>query len=171
MLFDEAMQQAAALSLRLAGPFPVHAFGGALAQSYWGLPGEVAGLEVFVPCRYGEERPVAQVLAPGQEALAERYRQVVSDTVRYILCALDFEESLLRRTVLARGVPLVSAEDHLLLCLFRFRQGVEGAVTSIMMQQRGRLQWPYVEHWLPQLAALKEEPRMMTLLARLRGAS
>ncbi|MDX2266811.1 MAG: hypothetical protein NW208_01820 [Bryobacter sp.] len=92
--------------------------------------------------------------------------------VRLILCALPFEESMLARgqSDAATQLPIISAEDLLLLTLFRFRPEALDQAKALLLAQRGRLQWPYIDHWLPQLAELKEDPRPLDALNALREA-
>ncbi len=169
MDFAEAMRVA-----REAGAsLPMHAFGGTLARRYWVGDGLIDELEVFVPCPYGAETELAKRLAPGAEADAQRYRQILVAhpsglRLRYLLCALPFEETMLTRAIEHDGVRIISAEDWLLLALFRFRPGVESEVRALLAARRGYLQWPYIDHWLPQLAELKEDPRPLALLQSIR---
>lgn len=176
MDFDRALRAASAISGALRAEFPLHAFSGALAQCRWGGASEVDELEVMLPCPFGEEAEVARRIDAGAEADATRYRQFLLQGVdgmrtRYILCGLPFEETMLERAFVWEGVRILSAEDWLLLSLFRYRPDVEVKVRALLAAQRGFLQWPYIDHWLPQLADFKEDRRPLLLMQTLRGAT
>jgi hypothetical protein len=172
MDFADAMRVAREVSPAL----PAHAFGGALARHYWIGAGRIDELEIFVSCAFGAEVEVAARFAPGAEVDAQRYRQFLLAhpsglRLRYVLCGLPFEETMLGRAIQDDGVRLIGAEDWLLLSLFRFRPGVETEVRALLTARRGYLQWPYIDHWLPQLTDLKEDPRPLALLQSVREAS
>lgn len=180
MDFADALRVARELSATLRDEFPLHAFSGALAQCYWSGSwsgsGQIGELEILIPCPFGEEAHVARHLLPAAEADAKRFRQILAQhssglRIRYVLCGLPFEETMLARIVTTNEVPLLSAEDWLLLMLFRFRPGVETQARALLRARRGYLQWPYIDHWLPQLADLKEDPRPFELLQFIRATS
>jgi hypothetical protein len=180
MYFADALRSAHQISQSLRDEFPVHAFSGTLAQRHWSGSKSGAGpideLEILIPCQFGEESHVARHLLPAAEADAKRFRQILAQhetglRIRYVLCGLPFEETMLARTVAIQEIPLLSAEDWLLLMLFRYRPGVESQARQLLSAQRGYLQWPYIDHWLPQLAELKEDPRPLELLHFIRSTS
>jgi hypothetical protein len=158
-----------------------HAFGGQPAIAHWTGATSRAEPELFLWSPFGEEAVLLDTLAnapfpplPTQTlALTQRYRQIFLPLpglapLRVILCALPFERAMLDRR-LALHPPLISAEDLLLLMLFRLPPTVLSDAAAILQAQRGRLQWPYVDHWLPQLAELKDDPRPLQALAHLRA--
>ncbi|MEJ1931371.1 hypothetical protein WDZ92_14040 [Nostoc sp. NIES-2111] len=176
MELTDAFRCAQQISQSLREEFPHHAFSGALAQQHWTGSGPLDELEILIPCDFGEEAHVARHLLPAAESDARRFRQILAQhpsglRLRYILSGLPFEETMIARAVTVHDVPLLSAEDWLLLLLFRFRPGVESQVRSLLAARRGRLQWPYIDHWLPQLADLKEDSRPCELLQFIRATS
>ncbi len=192
MELTDAFRCAQQISQSLREEFPRHAFSGALAQHHWtesrsgSLSGSGSGslsgsgpideLEILIPCPFGEEAHVARHLLPAAEADAKRFRQILSQhpsglRIRFILSGLPFEETMLARAEAFNEVPLLSAEDWLLLMLFRFRPGVESQARALIRARRGYLQWPYIDHWLPQLTELKEDPRPFELLQFIRATS
>lgn len=180
MDFADALAVARELSASLRDEFPLHAFSGALAQHYWAGSGSIDELEILIPCPFGDEALAAHQLLPSSlhtaEADAKRFRQILAQhpsglRLRYVLCGLPFEETMLTRAVASNEVPIISAEDWLLLMLFRFRPGVEAQARALLRARRGYLQWPYIDHWLPQLADLKEDPRPFELLQFIRATS
>lgn len=180
MDFADALGVAGEISATLRNEFPVHAFSGELAQRHWSGSlsgsGQIDELEILIPCPFGEESHIARHLLPAAEADALRFRQILAQhpsglRIRYVLCGLPFEETMLTRTIATNEVPFVSAEDWLLLLLFRFRPGVESQARALLTARRGYLQWPYIDHWLPQLADLKEDPRPCKLLEFIRSPS
>jgi hypothetical protein len=156
----------------------LYAVGGSLARCYWSGEEAISELEILVWAPFGKEQSLIDALAdagfPESCARLRQYRQTVLRfedlAVRMIACALPYEAVMLERARPdpASGLRLISAEDLLLLTLFRYRPEAREQALSLLLAQRGRLQWPYIEHWLPQLVELKEDPRPLKALAELR---
>ncbi len=158
-----------------------HAFSGQLAFRYWAAEIEIQEIELLVWCPYGSEAALFDIfreqfgpfLSGQSAASATRFRQILLATpdagrARIILCATPFERTLLDRA-LQFDVPILSAEDLLLLTLFRSPAGVLAEAQALIQSQRMRLQWPYIEYWLPQLAELKGDARPLEALAHVRA--
>jgi len=62
-----------------------------------------------------------------------------------------------------------SPEDLIILKLFALRPRDVLDVETIVVRQRGALDWDYVERQLRPLAELKEQPEILATLTRLRG--
>jgi hypothetical protein len=62
-----------------------------------------------------------------------------------------------------------SAEDLIILKLFAFRPRDLLDVETVVVRQRGALDWAYVERHLRPLSEAKEQPSILDTLARLRG--
>jgi hypothetical protein len=63
-----------------------------------------------------------------------------------------------------------SAEDLIVQKLFAFRTRDVLDVETIVLRQRGLLDWVYIEKQLRPLAELKEQPEIMEVFSRLRRA-
>ena len=63
-----------------------------------------------------------------------------------------------------------SAEDLVVQKLFAFRARDLPDVETIVLRQRGRLDWDYIDTQLRPLAELKQQPEIMHALSKLRQA-
>jgi hypothetical protein len=59
----------------------------------------------------------------------------------------------------------------LILKLFAFRPRDVLDAETVVMRQRGALDWAYIESNLAPLAEVKDKPEIMATLARLKGLS
>lgn len=89
------------------------------------------------------------------------------------LAALPFEESAVARSSLFEfesGCLLrtCSAENLIVMKPFAFRPGDVSDAESIVIRQRGVLDWRYIDENLQPLADIKEQPDIMSALTRLR---
>jgi hypothetical protein len=89
------------------------------------------------------------------------------------LGGLPFEEEMVERSSLfefARGCRLrtCSAEDLIVLKLFAFRPRDVLDVETVVVRQRGALDWAHVEKHLDALAEIKGQPEIMEAFGRLR---
>ncbi len=85
-----------------------------------------------------------------------------------------FKEEMVGRSSLFEFAPgcrlrTCSAEDLVILKLFAFRPRDLLDVESVLVRQRGTLDWAHVERHLAALSQLKEQPEIMETLARLRS--
>ena len=63
-----------------------------------------------------------------------------------------------------------SAEDLIVQKLFAFRTRDVLDVETIVVRQRGGLDWAYIERQLAPLAEIKERPEIMDVFSKLRRA-
>ena len=64
-----------------------------------------------------------------------------------------------------------SAEDLIVLKLFASRPLDIRDAEGVAVRQKGQLDWRYIEDELRPLAEIKDEPSILSTLARLRGLS
>jgi hypothetical protein len=89
------------------------------------------------------------------------------------LAALPYEEGLVERSSLfefeAKSVlRTCSAEDLIVLKLFAFRPRDVLDVETVIIRQRGVLDWQYIAANLQPLAEVKDQPEIMATFERLR---
>jgi hypothetical protein len=89
------------------------------------------------------------------------------------LGGLPFEALMVKRASLHDFEPgctllTCSAEDLIVQKLFAFRTRDIADVEGIVVRQRGRLDWTYIEEHLGPLAEIKEQPEIMAVFSRLR---
>ena len=84
--------------------------------------------------------------------------------------ALVVERSSLYEFELGCSLRTCSAEDLMVQKLFTFRTRDVADVETIVVRQRGRLDWAYVEMQLSPLAELKEQKEIMEVFHKLRRA-
>ena len=161
---------------------------GGLAVLRWGEPRLTRNIDVTVLCGFGDE---ASVLEP---LLNAGYRARISDAVAFArrnrvlllqsscglpidvaLGALPYEEIMVERSSLFEFAPdcalrTCSAEDLIVLKLFASRPRDVLDAETVVVRQRGALDWPYIERNLLPLSQAKEQPEIMDTLARLRRA-
>lgn len=163
---------------------------GGIAVLRWGEPRFTRDVDVTVLCGFGhEEELLDPLLASGYRArisgageFARRNRVLLLQApsgvpIDIALGALPYEEVMVERSSLfefAADCPLrtCSAEDLIILKLFAFRPRDVLDAETVIVRQRGVLDWSYIELHLLPLSEAREQPEIMDTLARLRrGAS
>jgi hypothetical protein len=159
-------------------------FIGGVANFRWGTPRLTADLDLTLLTGFSREAEFARILLthlasriPDPMEFAERYRVLLLRTeegmpVDIALGAMPFEERSIERSSLGELVPGVllrtcSAEDLIVHKTFAGRPQDWVDVEGVILRQGGRLDWPQMWTELRDLAALKEEPEMLTALARI----
>ena len=160
---------------------------GGIALLRWGEPRFTRDVDVTLLSGFGrEDEFIAPLLESGYRgrvadavAFAHRNRVLVltapnGTPIDIALGGLPFEEEMAERSSLfdfARGCRLrtCSAEDLIILKLFAFRPRDLLDVETVVVRQRGALEWAYVERHLRPLSEAKEQPSILDTLARLRG--
>jgi hypothetical protein len=159
-------------------------FIGGVAVQRWGEPRVTRDVDLSLLTGFGLEDPFIDALIAqyparidGAAQFARRNRVLLLKTPHGVgidisLAALPFEEAVVRRATLFSFGPgldirTCSAEDLVVLKLFACRpldiQDAEG----VAIRQKGRIDWAYIEQQLRPLAEIKEEPGILSALARL----
>jgi len=154
-----------------------HAFGGALANNYWGivratqdvdclvlipalawqqLADELASNGLVLRDDAGREQPITvdRMLAQGgQRKLIELWKNAIRAEI--FLPVLPLQDEILRRAVLMpflnRSIPITTAEDLVLLKMAFHRQKDLIDVRGILWVRRGQLDIAYMRHWSNQM--------------------
>jgi hypothetical protein len=154
-----------------------HAFGGALANNYWGivratqdvdclvlipapawqqLADELAANELVLRDDAGREQSitVAQMRTQAdQRKLIELWKHGLRAEI--FLPVLPLQDEILRRAVpmpfLKRSIPVTTAEDLVLLKMAFHRDKDLIDVRGILWVQRGQLDIAYMRHWSSQM--------------------
>jgi nucleotidyltransferase AbiEii toxin of type IV toxin-antitoxin system len=161
-------------------------FIGGLAVLRWGEPRFTRDIDVTLLCPYGSEDQVSIPLLKsgykGRISDAKEFAQqnrvlILQDRndvpIDISLGALTFEESLVERSTIFEFMPgcelrTCSAEDLLVLKLFAFRPRDILDAETIVIRQRGTLDWSYVETNLQPLAEVKGQAEIMKVLEDLK---
>ena len=161
-------------------------FIGGLALLRWGEPRFTRDVDVTLLTGFGREGEfIAAILASGYRGripdaaeFARRNRVLLVDSPEGIpidiaFACLPFEELLVERASLFEfeagcSLRTCSAEDLIVQKLFAFRPRDVLDVETIVVRQRGRLDWAYVETHLSPLVELKERPEIMDVFSGLR---
>ena len=160
-------------------------FIGGIAVQRWGEPRVTRDVDLTLLAGFGEEsRFIDTLLAayPGriQNAgeFARRHRILLLHSgevgMDISLAALPFEEKVVSRaTLFAFGPDLdirtCSAEDLIVLKLFASRPLDLRDAEGVVIRQKDRLDWQYIEDELRPLAQVKDDPAILPHLARLRA--
>jgi len=161
---------------------------GGIALLRWGEPRFTRDVDASLLSGFGrEEEFIAPILSsayrgriPDAAEFARRNRVLLLDSPQGIpidiaLAGLPFEALVVERSSLYEFEPgcslrTCSAEDLLVQKLFAFRTRDVADVETIVVRQRGRLDWAYVETQLRPLAELKEQKEIMEVFHKLRRA-
>lgn len=161
---------------------------GGIALLRWGEPRFTRDVDVTLLTGFGgEERFIRLILASGYRgripdaaSFAQRNRVLLvyspdGISIDIVLAGLPFEALLVERASLFEfepGCPLrtCSAEDLIVQKLFAFRPRDVLDVETVVVRQRRRLDWAYIETHLAPLAELKDQPEIMSTLSKLRLA-
>jgi hypothetical protein len=159
---------------------------GGVALLRWGQPRFTQDVDVTLLCGFGcEEEFTTPFLASGYRGrisdavgFARRNRVLLIESpngvpIDIALGGLPFEEVVVERSSLfefAAGCWLqtCSAEDLIILKLFAFRPRDVLDVETVVVRQRGGLDWGYIELHLGPLSEVKEQPEIMDVFSRLR---
>jgi hypothetical protein len=161
---------------------------GGIALLRWGEPRFTRDVDVNLFTGFGSEERFIQPI------LSSRYRGRIQDAADFarrnrvllvnssdgvpidiVLAGLPFEALLVERASLFEfeaGCSLMtcSAEDLIVQKLFAFRPRDVLDVETVVIRQRCRLDWPYIETHLTPLAELKDQPEIMATFSKLRRA-
>jgi Nucleotidyl transferase AbiEii toxin, Type IV TA system len=160
-------------------------FIGGLAVQRWGEPRVTRDVDLVLLTGFGGEEAFIDALVAAYPAridnaaeFARRLRVLLLKTpgevgIDISLGALPFEERVVSRaSAFSFGPGLeirtCSAEDLMVLKLFASRPIDLRDTESVAIRQKGQLDWRYIEEQLQPLAELKDEPAILTALARLR---
>ena len=159
---------------------------GGIALLRWGEPRFTRDVDVTLLSGFGsEEQFITPLLTSGYRgriagaaAFALRNRVLLLESpngvpIDIALGGLPFEEVVVERSSLFEFAPgcslrTCSAEDLIILKLFAFRPQDVLDVETVVVRQRGALDWAHVEQYLEPLAETKEQPEIMDALVRLR---
>jgi len=159
---------------------------GGIALLRWGEPRFTRDVDVTLLSGFGsEEQFITPLLTSGYRgriagaaAFALRNRVLLLESpngvpIDIALGGLPFEEVVVERSSLCEFAPgcslrTCSAEDLIILKLFAFRPQDVLDVETVVVRQRGALDWAHVEQYLEPLAEIKEQPEIMAALVRLR---
>ncbi len=150
-----------------------HAFGGALANNYWGivratqdvdclvlipalawqqLADELAANQVVLRDDAGREQPITAALMRAQadqQRLIELWKHGIRAEI--FLPVLPLQDEILRRAVpmpfRQRSIPITTAEDLVLLKMAFHREKDLIDVRGILWVRRGQLDIAYMRHW------------------------
>jgi hypothetical protein len=163
-------------------------FIGGIAVLRWGEPRFVRDADVTLLCPFGcEDEMSAPLLASGYlgrisdaPEFARRNRVLLLQSpggvpLGIALAALPFEEGLVQRSSLfefevGSALRTCSAEDLAILKLFAFRPRDVLDVETVVIRQRGALDWQYIANNLQPLAEAKDQPEIMATFEKLRQA-
>jgi len=157
---------------------------GGLAAIRWGEPRATQDVDLALFTGFGEESTyVDETLARFQGRIPDAHRFALENRVLLIwasnrvaidvsLAGIPYEEQLIRRAspfAFAPGASLVtcSAEDLVILKAFAGRAQDWAAVEGVLIRQRDRLDWAYIDRHLPSLCDMKGEPEAVAQLTRL----
>jgi hypothetical protein len=159
---------------------------GGVALLRWGQPRFTQDVDVTLLCGFGcEEEFTTPLLAAGYRGrisdaagFARRNRVLLIESpngvpIDIALGGLPFEAVVVERSSLFEfeaGCWLLtcSAEDLIILKLFAFRPQDVLDVETVVVRQRGGLDWEYIELHLGPLSEVKEQPEIMDVFSRLR---
>ena len=181
-LFDAAREFQAFLELREWR----FCFIGGLAVLRWGEPRFTRDIDVTLLCPFGEEDEVsAPLLDAGYVGRISNAREFARENrvlllqsrdgvpIDVALGALPFEHCMIERSSLFEfqancALRTCSAEDLVILKLFSFRSRDVIDADTVVIRQRGVLDWQYIETNLEPLAEVKAQPEIMAALRNLR---
>ena len=161
-------------------------FIGGLAVQRWGEPRETVDVDLSLLTGFGREDQFIDVLMEHFEAripdaaqFARERRVLLLRSEKGVgldiaLSAVPFEELLIERSSNFRYPPNVqlrtcSAEDLIVLKAFAGRGQDWVDIERVIVRQRGKLDWKYIDEQLRPLAELKEEPQILDQLAERRA--
>ena len=159
---------------------------GGLALLRWGQPRFTRDVDLTLFSGFGHEEDfINPILEAGYRgrvadvaAFARRNRVLLIESpggvsIDVALGGLPFEEEMVERSSLfdyGEGCRLrtCSAEDLVVLKLFAYRPQDVLDVETVVVRQRGALDWDYIRRQLGPLSELKEQPEIMEAVTRLR---
>lgn len=159
---------------------------GGIALLRWGEPRFTRDVDVTLLAAFGcEDEFIGPVLSsayreriPNAAEFARRNRVLLVNSpdavpIDIALGGLPFETLMVERATLYDFEPdctllTCSAEDLVVQKLFAFRTRDILDVETVVVRQRGRLDWDYIEARLGPLAELKEQPHIMAVCSKLR---
>jgi len=161
---------------------------GGIALLRWGEPRFTRDVDVTLFSGFGrEDEFITLILSSGYRGripdaseFAQRNRVLLLDSphgvpIDIALAGLPFEAMVVERASLYEFEPgcslrTCSAEDLIVQKLFAFRTRDLADVETIVLRQRGLLDWPYIETQLSPLAELKDQPEIMDWFSKFRRA-
>jgi hypothetical protein len=161
-------------------------FIGGLAVLRWGEPRFTRDVDISLPCPFGHEDEVSNpLLDSGYQGritdvreFARRNRVLLLQSPNAVpidiaLAALPFEEGMVERSSLFEfevgcALRTCSAEDLMILKLFALRPRDVLDAETVVIRQRGALDWHYIRNNLQPLAEVKGQPEIMATFEKLR---
>ena len=161
-------------------------FIGGLAVLRWGEPRFTRDADVTLLCPFGSEDEVVKpLLDSGYVGRISHTREFARQNRVLLLQAhngvpisvalgiLPFEEWMIERSSLFAfeancTLRTCSAEDLVILKLFAFRPRDVLDVETVVIRQRGALDWQYIETNLQPLSDIKDQPEIMTAFRKIR---
>lgn len=163
-------------------------FIGGIAVQHWGEPRLTRDLDLALLTGFGGEAAFVDTLLSAYRArmqdarefaLARRVLLLRTEEglgIDVSLAALPYEELAVDRAVSVEMLPgaairLCSAEDLIVMKMFSGRDTDLRDVRSVIVRQGTRLDWPYIEVHLADLADLKDDPELPQRLQNLRRSA
>ena len=161
-------------------------FIGGISLQRWGEPRLTVDVDLSLFTGFGKEEAFVDVLLQNFKpridsardfALQNRVLLLKSDgsiAIDISLAGLPFEESAIKRATdfsFTESVTLrtCSAEDLIVYKAFADRIRDWADIEGIILRQREKLNWNYIESHLAPLAELKESPHILTKLEELKS--
>jgi predicted nucleotidyltransferase len=158
---------------------------GGLSVIRWGEPQATQDVDISLLTGFGDEQSyIEEILGrfPARISDADRFalenrvllvRATNQVAIDIALAGIPFEQRMIDRAspfAFDSGDPLItcSAEDLVILKAFAGRDKDWTAVEGVLIRQRDRLDWNYINEHLPPLCELKQDPTILARLARLR---
>ncbi len=160
-------------------------FIGGIALQRWGEPRLTRDVDVNLLTGFGKEEPFVDKLlaqykgrmADAKEfALTQRVLLLRSDSgigIDIVLTGLPFEKTLVKRSTTFEFIEnatllTCSAEDLVVMKAFADRGRDWWDIETIIVRQRGHLDWSYILKQLVPLCEIKESPEIIAKLENLR---
>jgi predicted nucleotidyltransferase len=161
-------------------------FIGGLALQHWGEQRVTRDVDLTLLTGFGDEaRFVDPLLMRYRSRLPEGREFAIRNRVLLLLSGdgipldvalggLPFEAEAVSRAQLVEFAPgrelrICTAEDLVVMKAFADRERDWADIEGVVIRQRGRLDWEYIDHQLAPLARAKEAPQIEERLAAVRG--
>ena len=159
-------------------------FIGGIALQRWGEPRLTVDVDISLWAGFGNEHQFVDVLCQKYKSRIDNAREfALSNRVLLLksernipidiaMAALPFEESAIDRAtdflfLKSLALRTCSAEDLIIYKAFADRNRDWADIEGILLRQRNKLDWEYVEKYLLPLTELKESPHILTKLRQL----
>ena len=158
---------------------------GGVAHQNWGEPRTTQDVDITLLTGFGCEEKFVDRLLTQYEGRIESAREFALDHrvlllkssngigIDIALGGLPFEEQAVSRSVFVEYAPnlslrICSAEDYIIFKSFASRPRDWLDIESVLIRDQKSLDWDYILNQLSPLAALKEEPEIVSHLLALR---